>query len=134
MVKKIRPKKHLYWHSQAKVLLEHGMSPTNVAKALKAVYPQGDITGRHVGGYKRRLINDDMLQKDLPTTADMQTAYAMVEGLVGDEDKFIYDCAIGSAKRTLKCFEYKMLKELVGERYEEDIEEWLSNTNHTTQT
>ena len=132
MTKRVRPKKHLYWHSQAKVLLEHGMTPTNVAKALKVVYPQGEITGRHVGGYKRRLINDDMLTKGLPLTIDMQDAIGMVEGLVGEDDRFIYHCTIGSAKRTLKCFEYKMLKELVDEKAEEDIEEWLSNTNHTT--
>ena len=129
---KVRAKKHMYWHGQAKVLLEHGLAPTNVAKALKVIYPQAEITGRHVGGYKRRLINDDMLEKNIHPTIDIQDAVGMIEGMVGDEDRFVYHCAIGSAKRTLKCFEYKMIQELENNPTK-DIEQWLLNTNHTTQ-
>ena len=47
-------RKHTYWHESAKVLLEHGMTPTNVAKAIKIVFPLTNVTGRHVGAYKRR--------------------------------------------------------------------------------
>ena len=39
MATKSRPKKHMYWHDTAKVLLEHGMSPTEVAKAIKIIFP-----------------------------------------------------------------------------------------------
>ena len=127
---KVRSKKHMYWHTPAKILLEHGMKPAMVAKALKIAYPQGEITGRHVGGYSRRLKNDNMLEINLPQTIDIQDAYAMIEGMITDDDRFVYKCAVGSAKRTLKCFEYKMIAEAM--QPEEDIEKWLLNTNHTT--
>lgn len=125
-------RKHTYWHDSAKVLLEHGMSPTNVAKAIKIVFPLTNITGRHVGAYKRRLISDDMLVKGLNLSISMQDAIAMVEGIVGETDMFVYKCSIGSAKRTLKCFEYKLTQEAT--KPQEDIDEWLSNMTHTTQT
>lgn len=121
----------MYWHTPAKLLLEHGMKPTMVAKALKIAYPQGDITGRHVGGYSRRLKNDNMLAKNIPQTIDIQDAYAMIEGMITDDDRFVYKCAVGSAKRTLKCFEYKMIKQAI--KPEQDIEQWLLNTGNITQ-
>ena len=121
----------MYWHTPAKLLLEHGMKPTMVAKALKIAYPQGDITGRHVGGYSRRLKNDNMLAKSIPQTIDIQDAYAMIEGMITDDDRFVYKCAVGSAKRTLKCFEYKMIKQAI--KPEQDIEQWLLNTGNITQ-
>jgi len=132
MATKSRPKKHMYWHDTAKVLLEHGMSPTEVAKAIKIIFPLTNITGRHVGAYKRRLINDNMLEKNLPKTIDMQTAYNMVEGMVGQDDMFVYKCSIGSAKRTLKCFEYKLTH--MAKKPTEDIDEWLLNMTSTSLT
>ena len=115
----------MYWHNAAKVLLEHGMTPTNIAKALQSVFPHTEVTGRHVGAYKRRLINDNMLTKDVPKTIDMQEACGMVEGIVSDDDRFIYQCVVGSAKSTLKCFEYKLTME--AKEPEEDITDWLEN-------
>lgn len=132
MVRRKTAKKHTYWHDSAKVLLEHGMTPTNVAKAIKVVFPLTNITGRHVGAYKRRLIGDDMLSKNLTVSISIQDAIGMVEGIVGETDMFVYRCSIGSAKRTLKCFEYKLTQEAI--KPQEDIEKWLSNMTHTTQT
>ena len=97
-------RKNLYWHKLAKVLLEHGLMPKHVAEAIKRVYPLAEVTGRHVGAYKRRLIIDNMLEKNLPNTISPNEGFAMIEGLVGEDDRFIYNCAVGSAKRTLKCF------------------------------
>jgi len=117
-------RKHMYWHNLAKVLLEHGLMPKYVAQAIKHVYPDADITGRHVGAYKRRLIGDGMLEKNLPKTITPNEAPAIREGMVGDDDRFIYQCAVGSAKRSLKCFEYKMTGEVVD--HLEEIEGWIT--------
>jgi len=125
MARRVRPKKHMYWHNAAKLLLEHGMLPTNVAKAIQYAFPHTDVTGRHVGAYKRRLINDSMLTKDIPKTIDMQDAYSMVEGIISDDDRFVYQCVVGSAKSTLKCFEYKLTQE--AKEPKEDVNEWLEN-------
>jgi hypothetical protein len=120
-------RKNLYWHKIAKVLLEHGLMPKHVAEAIKRVYPLAEVTGRHVGAYKRRLINDNMLEKDLPKTISPNEGYAMIEGLVGEDDRFIYNCAVGSAKRTLKCFEYKLTHEVID--HTEAIDMWLDVIN-----
>jgi len=118
-------RKHLYWHPLAKVLLEHGLMPKYCAQAIKEIYPHGDITGRHIGAYKRRLITDNLLEKNLPKTISPNEAVYMIEGLVGKDDEFIYQCAIGSAKRSLKCFEYKLTGEIVNEMEEVDI--WITD-------
>jgi len=131
MVKR-RAKKSLYWHQSAKVLLEHGLSPSEVAKAIKTVFPHSIVTGRHVGAYKRRLVSDEMIDKDIPKTINMQEAYSMMQGLISDEDSFIYRCSVGSAKRTLKCFEYKLTQQAIEPK--EDIDKWLSSMTHITQT
>ena len=120
-------RKHMYWHKIAKVLLEHGLMPKHVAEAIKRVYPEADVTGRHVGAYKRRLIIHGMLEKNLPKTITPNEGYAMIEGLVGADDRFIYNCAIGSAKRSLKCFEYKMTHEVID--HAEAIDMWLDVIN-----
>ena len=117
-------KKHLYWHTSAKHLLEMGMKPTDIAKCLKSIFPEAEITGRHVGGYRRRLINDDMLEKTISKTINMQEALSMMKGWVSEDDEFIYQCAVGSAKRQLKCFEYKMTEEIKDRSEELDI--WLN--------
>ena len=120
-------RKHLYWHKLAKLLLEHGLMPKHVAEAIKRVYPLAEVTGRHVGAYKRRLINDNMLEKNLPKTISPNEGFAMIEGLVGEDDRFIYNCAVGSAKRTLKCFEYKLTHEVID--HTEAIDMWLDVIN-----
>ena len=124
MVKR-RAKKSMYWHQSAKVLLEHGLTPSEVANAIKTVFPHAIVTGRHVCAFKRRLISDEMLTKNLPKTINMQEAYSMVKGLISEEDKFIYQCTVGSSKRTLKCFEYKLTQQEIEPK--KDIEQWLIN-------
>ena len=114
----------MYWHNLAKVLLEHGLMPKYVAQAIKTVYPEADITGRHVGAYKRRLITDGMLDKNTPKTITPNEAPSLLEGMVGEDDRFIYQCTVGSAKRSLKCFEYKMTEEIVDNT--EKVNIWLS--------
>ena len=121
---KAKIRKHMYWHSLAKVLLERGLMPKNCAEAIKTVYPEADITGRHVGAYKRRLITDGMLDKDTPKTITPNEAPNLLEGMVGDDDRFIYQCTVGSAKRSLKCFEYKMTEEVVD--HTEIVDAWIT--------
>jgi hypothetical protein len=98
--------------------------PKYCALAIKTVYPEADITGRHIGAYKRRLIVDGMLEKDLPKLISNNEASQLIAGMVGDDDKFIYQCVIGSAKRSLKCFEYKMTGEMID--HGEELEGWLT--------
>jgi len=120
-------RKELYWHRLAKVLLEHGLMPKYCAEAIKRVYPEAEVTGRHIGAYKRRLILDNMLEKNIPKSITPNEAFYMIEGLVGEDDKFIYQCAIGSAKRSLKCFEYKMTHEIID--HSEQIDVWMEKIN-----
>lgn len=120
-------RKHMYWHKIAKVLLEHGLMPKHVAEAIKRVYPEAEVTGRHIGAYKRRLIIDNMLEKNLPKTITPNEGYAIIEGMVGADDRFIYNCAVGSAKRSLKCFEYKLTHEVID--HAEAIDMWLDVIN-----
>lgn len=98
--------------------------PRYCAQAIKQVYPEADITGRHIGAYKRRLITDGMLEKELPKLISNNEATQLIAGMVGEDDKFIYQCAIGSAKRSLKCFEYKMTSETIDPS--EELEVWLT--------
>ena len=123
-MRKAKIRKHMYWHNLAQVLLEHGLMPKHCADAIKHVYPEADITGRHVGAYKRRLITDGMLDKDAPKTITPNEAPSLLEGMVGDDDRFIYQCTVGSAKRSLKCFEYKMTEEIVD--HTETVNEWIT--------
>ena len=118
-------RKHLYWHPLAKVLLEHGLMPKYCSQAIKEIFPHGDITGRHIGAYKRRLIVDGLLEKNLPKTISPNEAVYMIEGLVGADDKFIYQCAVGSAKRSMKCFEYKLTDMTIDEM--EEVERWITD-------
>ena len=59
-------------------------------------------------------------------TMTLQEMMGMVHGLVTDEDKFAYTCSIGSTKRSLKCFEYKLTAEIEDKNEMENIEEWIS--------
>jgi len=120
-----RPKirKTMYWHNVAKVLLEHGLMPKDISTIMARIFPQATISGRHIGAYKRRLIDDGLLEKGLPKTISINEGMYMAEGLVGVDDNFIYKCVIGSHKQTLKCYEYKMEMELKDP--DNDIESWL---------
>jgi hypothetical protein len=56
-------------------------------------------------------------------TMNINEVREIAEGLVTNEDMFIYKCVIGSAKRSLKCFEYKFRsedKDLVSE-----VDKWI---------
>ena len=117
-------RKHMYWHPLARILLEQGLMPKHVATAIKTVFPEADITGRHIGAYKRRLITDGMLEKNLPKLISANEATQLIAGMIGEDDKFIYKCVIGSAKRSLKCFEYKMTGEMID--HNEELEGWLT--------
>ena len=122
---KRRAKKSMYWHQSAKILLEHGLSPSEVAKAIKTVFPHTVVTGRHIGAYKRRLIDEGKLDKDTEKTLSVNEAHTDIKALITDEDKFIYRCSIGAQKRTLKCFEYKMTMEAKDD--EGDIDRWIKD-------
>ena len=125
MVKtRIKRRKHTYWHQLAKFLILNGFKPTQIGKIIQDVFPQSDVNGRHVGAYKRRLIQDeDMIIPDR-ATMPLNEVKQMAEGLVSNEDMFIYKCVVGSAKRSLKCFEYKFSneeKDLVSE-----VDAWIT--------
>jgi hypothetical protein len=122
----VRVKKSLYWHKLTEYLLQNGLSPSECGKVVKEAFPNTNVNGRHIGAYKRRLIDEGSLEKgSIPRTISVNEAYTIAKGLISEDDKFIYQCAIGADKRTLKCFEYKMTMEL--ENDEEDIDEWIKN-------
>ena len=119
-------KKDTYWHTIAKQSIKYGFKPAQIAKILKAVFPQTEVTGRHVGAYKRRLTTEGSLsQTDIPTISlvSLNEMIRMVVDLVTDEDRYVYDCSIGSQIQSLKCFEYKLTAE---EKDELDVvERWI---------
>ena len=122
--KKLLRRKHTYWHQLAKFLILNGYKPTMIGKIIKDVFPETEVNGRHIGAYKRRLIQDeDILIPNKPTMS-INEVREIAEGLVSNEDMFIYKCVVGSAKRSLKCFEYKFTnedKDLVSE-----VDEWIT--------
>ena len=132
-------RKVMYWHKIAQVLLEHGLMPSEIGSIMRSIYPQAEINGRHIGAYKRRLIDDGIwnydkphhllgiIEKGLPKIITPNEGMRMAEGLIGADDEFIYSCVVGSHKRTLKCFEYKMTQEIVD--HEDEIEAWLGKIN-----
>jgi hypothetical protein len=120
---KAKIRKTMYWHKVAQVLLEHGLMPKDIAVVMKRLFPQAEINGRHIGAYKRRLIDDGVIEKGLPKTISPNEGMFMAEGMVGKDDSFIYKCVVGSHKRTLKCYEYKMTMEL--KDHDDDVEAWL---------
>ena len=117
-------KKDTYWHTLAKGLLAMGLKPASIAKCIKEVFPLSEVTGRHVGAYNRRLKTEGIIA-DLPAkpTINMNEALSISHGLVNDEDRYIYDCSIGAMKRTLKCFEMKLMIE--EQDSEDDIDTWI---------
>ena len=117
-------KKDTYWHQLAGFCILQGMKPAQIAKVLKEVFPQTDVTGRHIGAYKRRLLQDEDLLIPDRATMPLNQMTEMAHGMVSTEDLFIYKCVIGPAKRSLKCFEFKFRaedKDLVSE-----VDEWIT--------
>ena len=51
-------KKDIYWHNVARLCIEYGFKPAQVAKIVKEAFPLTEVTGRHNGAYKRRMISD----------------------------------------------------------------------------
>ena len=118
-------KKDTYWHEIAALCLQAGQPPSKVAQVVKHVFPKTEVNGRHIGAYKRRLIDAGVIEKNIPTVGSVGELIQLADGLVSTEDKFVYDCYVGSVRRTLKCFEYKLTAE---EQDEFDkVEKWIEN-------
>ena len=120
-----RRKKDAYWHRIARKMIEYGLKPAQIGKVLKEVFPDTEINGRHIGAYKRRLTTEGVDIAVRPTIS-MNEAMDIASGLVSDEDRFIYNCSVGSIKRSLKCFEFKMTKEVEVVDTMEEIDIWVS--------
>ena len=118
-------KKHTYWHQLAKLLILNGYKPAQCAKVLKEVFPETDINGRHVGAYKRRLIKEEDIIVPVRHTIGVNKMIELAQELVSAEDMFIYQCSVGSAKRTLECFQFKFIAEEVDEVAE--VEQWITD-------
>ena len=117
-----RKVKDTYWHSLAGFCILQGMKPAQIAKVVKEAFPMTAVTGRHIGAYKRRMAQDGHMIPATPTMSvnDMMT---MAPDLVSKEDRFVYDCTVGSQMQSLKCFEYKLTKEEVDEL--DKVEAWI---------
>ena len=116
--------KDTYWHSLAHLCISAGLKPAEVARVIKNSFPKTEVNGRHVGAYKRRLINEGVVEKDTPKTGSEQDLIQMSHEIVTSEDMFVYKCSVGSKVRSLKCFEYKMTeatKDIV-----DDCDEWIA--------
>ena len=121
---KVQKRKHTYWHQLAKLLIMNGYKPAQCAKILKSVFPDTEANGRHIGAYKRRLLQDEDILIPDRATMPINQMTEMAHGMVSTEDLFIYKCVVGSAKRSLKCFEFKFRaedKDLVSE-----VDEWIT--------
>ena len=116
-------KKDTYWHEIAALCLQAGQPPSKVAQVVKHVFPKTEVNGRHIGAYKRRLIDAGVIENNVPTVGSVGELIQLADGLVSTEDKFVYDCYVGSIKRSLKCFEYKMTRAEVDDINEIDI--WI---------
>ena len=121
---KVQKRKHTYWHQLAKLLIMNGYKPAQCAKILKSVFPDTEVNGRHIGAYKRRLLQDEDILIPDRATMPINQMTEMAHGMVSTEDLFIYKCVVGSAKRSLKCSEFKFRaedKDLVSE-----VDEWIT--------
>ena len=121
---RVQKRKHTYWHQLAKLLIMNGYKPAQCAKILKSVFPDTEVNGRHIGAYKRRLLQDEDILIPDRATMPINQMTEMAHGMVSNEDLFIYKCVVGSAKRSLKCFEFKFRaedKDLVSE-----VDAWIT--------
>ena len=122
MAKRKSKKKDTYWHQLAGFCILQGMKPAQIAKVLKEVFPQTDVTGRHIGAYKRRMVQEGAIVPD-KTIMSLNDMMYMAKDLVSAEDKFVYDCTINSQIKSLKCFEYKLTAEEKDEL--DEVERWI---------
>jgi hypothetical protein len=117
--------KHTYWHGLAKILILSGFKPAMCSNIIRDVFPETDINGRHIGAYKRRVVKQEDLIVPTKPTMGKNEATKLAHQLVSAEDMFIYNCSVGSAKRTLECFQFKFIAE------EEDevkkVEQWITD-------
>ena len=120
-------KKDTYWHEIAALCLQAGQPPSKVAKVIQHCFPKTDVNGRHIGAYKRRLIDAGVIDKNVPTVGSIGELIQLADNLVSAEDRFVYDCWVGSIRRSLKCFEYKLTEAQVDEMDEIDI--WIEKLN-----
>ena len=120
-------KKDTYWHEIAALRLQAGQPPSKVAKVIQHCFPKTDVNGRHIGAYKRRLIDAGVIDKHAPTVGSIGELIQLADQLVSAEDRFVYDCWVGSIRRSLKCFEYKLTEAEVNEMDEIDI--WIEKLN-----
>jgi hypothetical protein len=126
MVKRRSMKKDAYWHNIAKLGISSGLKPAQVGRLVKEVFPDTEVNGRHIGAYKRRIVDETGIEIPTRPTTTLQEMMGIVKDLVSDEDEFAYTCAIGSTKRSLKCFEYKLTAELKDKDNMENIDEWIN--------
>ena len=122
MAKRKSKKKDTYLHQLAGFCILQGMKPAQIAKVLKEVFPQTDVTGRHIGAYKRRMVQEGAIVPD-KTIMSLNDMMYMAKDLVSAEDKFVYDCTINSQIQSLKCFEYKLTAEEKDEL--DEVERWI---------
>ena len=120
-------KKDTYWHEIAALCLQAGQPPSKVAQVVKHVFPKTEVNGRHIGAYKRRLIDAGVIDQNAPTVGSVGELIQLADQLVSAEDRFVYDCYVGSIRRSLKCFEYKLTEAQVDELDEIDI--WIEKLN-----
>ena len=117
--------KHTYWHQLAKFLLMSGFKPAMCSQIIRDVFPETEINGRHIGAYKRRIVKEEKVIIPTKATMGQNEALKLVRELVSTEDMFIYQCSVGSAKRTLECYQFKFIAE------EEDeigkVEQWITD-------
>lgn len=116
--------KDTYWHSLAHLCISAGLKPAEVARVVKDSFPKTEVNGRHIGAYKRRLVNEGVVEKDTPRTGSVNELISIASEMVTSEDMFVYKCSVGSKVRSLKCFEYKMTeatKDIV-----DDCDEWIA--------
>lgn len=116
--------KDTYWHSLAHLCISAGLKPAEVARVIKDSFPKTEVNGRHIGAYKRRLVNEGVVEKDTPRTGSVNELIGIATDVVSPEDMFVYKCSVGSKVRSLKCFEYKMTeatKDIV-----DDCDEWIA--------
>ena len=123
----VSKKKDTYWHEIAALCLQAGQPPSKVAQVVKHVFPKTEVNGRHIGAYKRRLIDAGVIDKNAPTVGSIGELIQLADNLVSAEDRFVYDCYVGSIRRSLKCFEYKLTEAQVDELDEIDI--WIEKLN-----
>ena len=123
-----RRKKDAYWHRITRHMIGYGLKPAQIGKVLKEVFPETEVNGRHIGAYKRRLTPEGIDIAVHPTIS-LNEAMNIASGLVNDEDRFVYNCSVGSIKRSLKCFEFKMTKEAEVIDRQEEIDIWVSGLN-----